>query len=200
MPEEVKAAEKPPSSLVGDVTRAIHDAWEFFLPATLRLLGAGLIVYWLAGKVLAGAFFTGIKAALVSVNVHFGKFLILWSVGWTIALAHRPGVPHGIIVRLFVILVAITYWITVNLVLAAYSIEQTTYVKVNATVALLTLEGKDEISAHDERRTRIDSSIQSTYPNHAWWWLQINSLQSLHTLRDVDLQRAIGRRQAGGPR
>ena len=93
------------------------------------------------------------------------------------------------------ILVAITYWITVNLVLAAYSIEQTTYAKVNATVALLTLEGKDEISAHDERRTRIDSSIQSTYPNHAWWWLQINSLQSLHTLRDVDLQRAIGRRQ-----
>ena len=69
MPEEVKAAEKPPSSLVGDVTRAIHDAWEFFLPATLRLLGAGLIVYWLAGKVLAGAFFTGIKAALVSVSV-----------------------------------------------------------------------------------------------------------------------------------
>ena len=133
-------------------------------------------------------------------QVHFGKFLILWSVGWTIALAHRPGVPHGIIVRLFVILVAITYWITVNLVLAAYSIEQTTYAKVNATVALLTLEGKDEISAHDERRTRIDSSIQSTYPNHAWWWLQINSLQSLHTLRDVDLQRAIGRRQAGGPR
>jgi hypothetical protein len=303
---EEKPVDKSPTSLVGDVTRAINDAWEFFLPATFRLLSAGIVVYWLAGRLLVGQFFGDLKANLMSVNmkdlvsvldqykltsvapiialflfsvfvyafnrcvatignfvplqftyslsdllftrcrgeivwyrlpeasdpsallqaieveiakakgggyetlldgvaswsksiqeaagyVHFGKFLLLWSLAWTVFLSNRPGVPHGILVRLVVILLAITYWIALNLVREAYSIEQMTHAKVTAALAMLTLEGRTELPAGDEHRTRIDSSIKGTFSRPTWWWLQMGSLQFLHSFSDVDIRRTIGR-------
>src|SRR6476620_1469908 len=68
MAEDEKAEIKSPSSLVGDVTKAIRDAWDFFLPATFRLLAAGLVVYFLAGNMVTDTCVAQLKADLLAVN------------------------------------------------------------------------------------------------------------------------------------
>ncbi len=56
-------------SVVGDVTRSIHDAWEFFLPATIRAFVALIIVAFLGGTSLLRRVFEGLAAALPTVEL-----------------------------------------------------------------------------------------------------------------------------------
>jgi hypothetical protein len=305
MPDESKPGDKAPISVVGDVTKAIQDGWQFFAPATFRLLGAGLIVYILAGHVFFGRVQAAIKAALLSVDAQhvasvldqykltsimpiaalfafalsiyafnrcvatvaafvpiqfayslpilvftkchgesvwyripqvgtpdglleaievrlakaraegyqalldnadgwskvrdeafsqarFIRFLFLWSIGWTIALAHRPGVPGGLAIRLLFVLGFLTYCLVMSFVLAANAIEKMTDAKASAAVALLTLDGKDEIASDDERKSRIDSAIAGSISRHGWWWFQLGGpIQWLLSLADLNFNRTL---------
>jgi hypothetical protein len=68
MAEETKSA-KSVTSVVGDVTKAINDAWEFFLPATIRAFVAVAIIALLGGMAPLRAALHSLASALASVDV-----------------------------------------------------------------------------------------------------------------------------------